>query len=168
MCKSTCRYVAVSSQIVTGPSLTRLTCISAPKRPVSTVSPSPRRASAKDTYSPSASAGGKAREKPGRVPRDVSAAACVSDGAVHLARLVLEDAQLGDFRGQGAAGRFIVAGHRADQDQQARTGPPNGLAVHVDMRLGDALQKRPHRKSAMSPGAARSVRKTFAGAASSA
>jgi two-component sensor histidine kinase len=39
--------VAVSSQIVTGPSLTSLTAISAPKRPVATAMPWPRSASAK-------------------------------------------------------------------------------------------------------------------------
>src|SRR5262245_50465086 len=62
-----------SRTIVTGPSLTSSTSIRAPKRPVSTPTPRSRRDSTKRATSASATAGGAARVKLGRLPFRVSA-----------------------------------------------------------------------------------------------
>ena len=69
----TCYRWSVSSQMVNGPSLTSWTAISAPNRPVATVTPSDASVAANRRYSRSARSGGAAAVNPGRRPRRVSA-----------------------------------------------------------------------------------------------
>src|SRR5690625_4176777 len=78
------RDQSTCSQKVTGPSLHRLTCMSAPKTPLATVPSCSRRAAArKCSYSDSARCGAPALEKLGRRPLRVSAASVNWDTTIN-------------------------------------------------------------------------------------
>ena len=115
-----------------GPSLTRLTAISAPNRPVATSTPSPRSASAK----PLVQALGEVRIRRAREPRTATPArvgvqrelrdderrpADVDQRPVRPAVLVPEDPQLGGLAGQLDGDGLRVV--RADAEQDDQPGP---------------------------------------------
>ena len=121
-----------SSQMVTGPSLAISTSMSAPNSPVWVGTPCSPSSWAKRSTSGRARSGGAASVKEGRRPLRVSAYSVncettiasppdVQQRAVHLALLVLEDAQVGDLLGQEAG--LLLAILRADPQQDDQPWP---------------------------------------------
>ena len=108
---------AVSSQIVNGPSLTSSTAISAPNRPVATLTPRPRSAPHESAVEPLGELGGAPAGEP-RTPAaprvgeqrelrdDQRLAAEVEQRAVRPAGVVAEDPQLGGLAGEVVGDRL--------------------------------------------------------------
>ena len=118
---------------MTGPSFTSSTCIRAPKTPVSIGTPSARRAAQNASKSGSASPGGAASEKLGRLPFVVSAISVnwlttraapsgVEKAPVELALGVLEHAQPCDLLGQALGLALRVSRGDAEQDEEPGSG----------------------------------------------
>ena len=147
-----------SRKIVTGPSLTRLTFMSAPKMPVSTRAP--RSCRAETTAPTSGSATG-----PGRGGQPGRAAALAGVGVereladdeqrrrdVGARFLAVEDAQVPQLGRQlrGLFRRVIVGDSHQDEQAWLADGPHH-LPVNGHAGLADPLRHRPHRVL-LSPG----------------
>ena len=149
-----CR-VALSSQIVTGPSLISLTAICAPKRPVATGRPRPRKLAQKCPYSRSASSGrGGGREarpvalaqireqrelahheRPCRPPPGPSGSSCRPHPRRSAAPRPCREP---------VGRRLAIAGLDAEQHEQSAADRPDHPPLDLDARLADPLQQRLH------------------------
>ena len=85
----------------------------------------------------------------------------VEDGPVHLARLVLEDAQLADLAGHPLGVCHRVALRHAEEDAEAGADLPDDLPIHRDARLADPLHDGAHRSCGR--GSAHTLLGSFAG-----
>ena len=139
---------------MTGPSLTSSTDIRAPKTPVSTGTPSSRKAAQNRSYSGSAAAGAAAPEKLGRLPsggvgdqRELAdhqrGAARLEQRAVELPVVVLEDAELRHLLGEPTGVGVTVAGR--DPEEDADPGPDR--AAGRNRRAGHPLDDGSHGSS---------------------
>ena len=143
---------------MTGPSLTRWTCITWPKHPVAVVTPCPAREADEEFVEPLAvfRRRGTREARPvaaarvggeGELADDQRSAAARQNREVHLTRLALEDAQVGDLAREQPRLVVAVARHRADKDQQPRADLADRLAAGHDTGLRDPLDERSHASS---------------------
>ena len=141
--------------IVTGPSLTRATFMSAPNLPVSTRAPRRRSSSTTAVTSGSATGPGAALFQVGRLPLAVSAYSVnwltTSSGAP-MSEQDFSPSRIRSPHSLAASLRALSGGvvvGDADQDEQARlVDRPDDLAVDGDAGLGDPLRYCSHERSA--------------------
>ena len=120
--------------------------MSAPKRPVSTGTPSSARNSQNRSKSCSACSGAAATENPGRLPLaprgirrereltdDKRAPRNIADRSVHPTFVVLEYPQFRDFRGQSGRHVFVVIRYGANEYKQAFADASDCRIVYVEM-----------------------------------
>ncbi len=146
---------AVSSQIVNGPSLTSATSISAPKRPVATVTRQGAQGISEPEVEPLGELGRRAADeaRPASAARirverelrdDERATADLEDRQVRPPLGVTEDPQLGDLARQVVGGRLGVVRADPEEDDQAVVDRTHDLAIDPDRRPRRPLQQRPH------------------------
>ncbi len=144
-----------SREMVTGPSLTSATCMSAAKTPSSTRTPEGAERLARLPVEPARLVGrggvhearaaalagvGVERELAHHERRAVG----VEEREVHLSRGVLEDAQPGDAVGERHRLGVAVALADPEEDQEARADGADRAALDRDRGLADALEEGLH------------------------
>ena len=141
-----------SIQIVTGPSLTSSTCMSAPNSPVATPRPSNSATRAVnrarngfggrlDITRPVALAGrGLQRE----LAHDQNFAACLHHVEVHHPGFIVEDTQPHEFSGEVLDVLVGVVAPDAEQHQQSRPDPEADIAADSDGSVFYTLNEQSH------------------------
>ena len=144
------------SQKVTGPSLTRLTCMCAPNSPVGDrrVRGARLRDGMVEQAAPERRVGGRAEARAITAPRigrkrelrdEQQPAAGIAEAQVHLPRAVREQAEGQDPVDEACGARLRVAALGAGEREDAGTDLADGAAVDRDARFGDPLEQRDHR-----------------------
>ena len=157
-----------SSQIVTGPSLTSATFMSAPKTPVATGLPNARASAATNASNFGRAIAGRRRARPRRPvalarrceQRELAdredVAAGVDDRAIHHAGVVVEDAQRHDLARDPVEVVVGVVRRHAGQHDEPGADRADGLIVDAHAGLAHPLDQRPHAVTSGRCGARRS------------
>ena len=135
--------------------MTSSTSIMAANRPLSTGTPSARRASRNSSYSPSAFSGDAASVKDGThsvrgVPVQCELgdhqkrAADLANGPVHPPFVIRKDTEADQLPRHPRQFRIAITGAERDEREQARTYAPDRLLLHPNGRSGYSLDDDPH------------------------
>ena len=73
-------------------------------------------------------------------------AATVADGAVHLALVVFEDAEIPDLVGERLGVSFVILFADAEQDAKSGANATDRFPPHADVGFGDSLHNGTHVK----------------------